>query len=168
MSNITYAINKKWDDPTKFSIEIKPTGRSARKLLKGFSEQDITVAAMSIQLPDMVITPVESWTAEQWRFVSGRLEPYQIQLTMKDYDNYHLYKTFAKAIQDFTREYPGSQMFDITVKTAADYDPNNYKSIVTFKNCMLISVAGPTLDHSAKANISEFSIIAKAQFLKTH
>jgi len=164
---ITSAINKKWDDPSKFAVAIHPTGGTAISYFSSISQIDLTTSLVQIQLADLNITPVEQWIGEQWRFATGRLEHYQVQCTLKDYDNFTLYKTFSAALQAFTREYPKDQMFDIQIKTAPDYDPENYQDIIIFKNCMLISVAGPTLNHSSNASIAEFSFVAKAQYVET-
>jgi len=164
---ITTAINKKWDDPSKFAVAIHPTGGTAAEFFSSISQIDLTTSLVQIQLPDLTITPVEQWIGEQWRFATGRLEHYQVQCTLKDYDNFTLYKTFTAAIQKFTREYPKDQMFEIQIKTAPDYQPENFQDVLIFKNCMLISVGGANLNHSANGTIAEFSFVAKAQYVET-
>jgi hypothetical protein len=156
-----------WQDPSKFKVMVLPTGGDAQGSLN-IDPDVLTASVTGIQLAEINTTPVEEWIAEEWRFATGRLEHYQIQLTMKDYENFVLYRMWAEAIQKFSRSYPDDQKFDILVQTATDFSVTSFKPIVTFKDCILITVGGPNLDNSANASIAEFTITAKASYVETY
>lgn len=156
----------KWQDPSKFKVMILPTGGDAASYIN-VDPDTLTASITGIQLAEINTTPVEEWIAEEWRFATGRLEHYQIQLTMKDYENFVLYRMWSNAIQKFTRAYPDDQKFDIKVQTATDFDVTSFEDIVSFKDCILITVGGPNLDNSANASIAEFTITAKASYVET-
>jgi len=166
-SPIEVAKQLRWQDPSKFSISIMPVGSESSAMLSSITEEQLTSAITGIQLAEINTTPVEEWIAEEWRFATGRLEHYQIDLTLKDYENFTLYRLFSKAIQVFNRVYPDDQKFDIQVKTATDFDIKSYEPIITFKDCMMITVAGPQLDNSANSSIAEFNVIMKASYIET-
>lgn len=69
------AKNIKWQDPSKFRISLTGPGADAG----GFSALDPALLSMSctgVQLAEINTTPIEKFTAEEWRFASGRLENY--------------------------------------------------------------------------------------------
>jgi hypothetical protein len=160
------AKNVKWQDPSKFKIAI--TGPGAEKA--GLSSVDPSLLSMSctgIQLADINQTPIEDYIGEQWVYSSGRLEAYQISIGFKDYDNFTLYKIWAKAIQDFLREYPADTKFNIEIYTADDFNPTSFSKVVEFKNCLLVAVGGSSLDNSAIASIAEFTVQMKCNYVET-
>lgn len=160
------AKNIKWQDPSKFRISLTGPGADAG----GFSALDPALLSMSctgVQLAEINTTPIEKFTAEEWRFASGRLENYQIQISFKDYDNFTLYRMWAKAIQDFLREYPDDQKINLEVETSDDFAVDGFSPIVHFKDCILIAVGGATLDNSAIASIAEFSVTLKCSYVET-
>ena len=73
-----------WQDPSKYIFDITGPGADIIGLP---SAEILTAACTSIQLPDINTAPIEEYTAEEWRFATGRLENYQVQLSFNDYDN---------------------------------------------------------------------------------
>lgn len=155
---------KKWQDPSKFSIEMTGNGHA---LVGSPSAEDLSMACQGVQLAELTITPIEDWIGEEWRFAQGRLENYQISITFKDYDNFLLYKGFANGIQKMTREFPDDCKIDVKVSATDDFVISAFEKVVTFKDCMLISVGGATLDNSAVASIAEFTVTFKASYVET-
>ena len=159
---ITTGLN--WVDPSKFIMDI--TGAGAGVLgLPGADE--LTSSCTSIQLADINSAPIEEYTAEEWRFAVGRLENYQISLTFKDYDNFKLYRIFANGIQEFLRMYPDDQKMNLEIQTSDPFAVDGFQMIAQFKDCILTTVSGPTLDHSAISSIGEFTITLKASYVET-
>ena len=68
-------------------------------------------------------------------------------------------------IQENLREYPDDQKINIAIYTADDFDPSGFSSILTFKDCILMTVSGPTLDNSAVASIGEISVVFKSSYI---
>ena len=159
-SKQTQLKSVKWQDPSKFSISF--TGAGAGTL--GLPQDKITMACKGISLASVAGAPIEQFIAEEWRFSIGRLESYQISITFQDFDNFTLYKKFAKAIQKFLRMYPDDQKFNIMIYTAEDFTPGSLVPIIEFKDCMLMSIEAPTLDNSAVASIGEFSVAIKCSY----
>jgi len=158
------AKQKKWQDPSKFSIEMTGAGHS----LIGFpTAEDLSLACQGIQLAELTITPIEQWIGEEWRFAQGRLENYQISITFKDYDDFTLYKKFSEGIQRMTREFPDDCKIDVKISATDSFQINTFVPVVTFKDCLLISVGGAMLDNSAVASVAEFSITMKASYVET-
>jgi len=155
----------KWQDPSKFKVMILPTGSVASSLIK-IDPEVLTASITNVRLPELNSVPIEEWIAEEWRFATGRLENYQVEMTLKDFDNYTLYRMFTNAKQKFLREYPDDQKFDVKIQTASDYDINNFVDMATFKDCILVTVSPPTLDNSANASVAEFSVVAKSSYVK--
>ena len=158
------AKQKKWVDPSKFSIEMTGAGHG---LVGSPSAEDLSMACQGIQLAELTITPVEQWIGEEWRFAQGRLENYQISITFKDYDDFTLYKGFADGIQKMTREFPDDCKIDVKISATDSFQISSFKPVVTFKDCMLIAVGGATMDNSAVASVAEFSITMKASYVET-
>ena len=165
MNLIEIAKSINWQDPSKFKVMILPTGSVSSNLIN-ITPEILTASINNIRLADINTAPIEEWIGEEWRFATGRLENYQVEITMKDFDNFKLYRMWANAKQKFVRAYPDDQKFDIKIQTASDYQITNYIDMVTFKDCMLITVNSPTLDNSANASVAEFSIVAKSSYVK--
>jgi len=163
---IQLAKSIRWQDPSKFKVMILPTGGTAAGAIT-VDPDTLTAAITNIQLAEVNSSPIEEWVAEEWRFAVGRLENFQVTVTMKDLENFTLYRMWSSASQKFSREYPKNQRFDILVQTATDFDINTFQDIIKFKDCILVTVGGPTLDNSAGASIAEFSITAKASYIET-
>jgi len=160
--NLINSLN--WQDPSKFQVHI--TGAGAEKAnFSSVHPTILTAAVTSITLAEINTSPVEEYIGEEWRFATGRLENYLLTITMKDYDNFKIYKLWANAIQNFAREYPDDQKINVEVKTAQDFDINNLVRILEFKDCILTTVSGPTLDNSAVASIAEFSVTLKCSYI---
>jgi len=154
----------KWQDPSKFSLSMTGPGAG----VVGLPGPDVlSMACQGVQLAELNSSPIEDWVGEEWRFATGRLENYQIAITFKDYDNFTLYTKFAKAMQKFTRMYPDDQKFDIGVSTSDDFGVDSFSKIITFKDCMLISVSGASLDNSAVASVAEFTVTMKCSYVET-
>lgn len=165
MNILTKSVN--WSDPSKFRLLINGAGAELGGFSSGHIKPEIiTMACTGVQLADINSTPIEEFTAEEWRFATGRLENYQLQIGFKDYNNHKLYSIFLKAIQNFLREYPDSQKFDVSILVADDFDITNFKPLVTYKDCILIAVGGATLDNSAIASIAEFNVVAKCSYVE--
>jgi len=156
----------KWQDPSKFSVQITGSGAS-KGGLDAVPPNVLSAAITSITLADINTSPIEDYIGEEWRFATGRLENYLVTITMKDYDNFKLYRIWSSAIQKFLREYPKSQMFNVVIQTADDFSVTGYVKIAEFKDCILTTVSGPTLDNSAIASIAEFSVTMKASYVKS-
>jgi arginine deiminase len=159
MSKTSETKALKWQDPSKFKITFFGKGAD----LIGVAEETISCSAIS--LAELNTTPAEEWIGEEWRFVTGRLEHLQFTLTLKDYNNFTLYKKFLRGIQDFVRLYPNDQKIDIKIETADSFDITTMVPMATFKDSMLISVSGPTLDNSAVASIAEFTVTLKTSYV---
>lgn len=157
----------RWQDPSKFRIVFNGSGADKGNFDSSSIKPEImSMSCTGIQLADINSTPIEEFTAEEWRFATGRLENYQLQIGFKDFNNYSLYRTFAGAIQKFLREYPDSQKFDVSISVADDFDIKNFKHLLTYKDCILIAVSGATLDNSAVASIAEFQVTAKCSYVE--
>jgi len=159
------AKQPKWQDPSKFSISIVGAGAGVLRLP---APDVLSMACQGISLAELNATPIEDWVGEEWRFATGRLENYQITITFKDYDNFELYRKFANAFQKFTRMYPDDQKIDLLIDTSDDFGVNAFKTIVEFKDCMIIAVSGATLDNSAVASVAEFTVTLKCSYVTTH
>lgn len=166
-SPVDVAKSLKWDDPSKFQVQITGVGASLGNL-DSVTPDILTAAITSISLAEINTTPVEEYIGEEWRFATGRLENYLMTITMKDFNGYTLYKIWSKAIQKFSREYPDSQKFDVVIFVADDFNINSFKPIVTYKDCILVTVSGPTLDNAAVSTIAEFNVIMKCSYLITN
>jgi len=149
-----------WQDSSKFLIQIHGKGSNYLKLPK---PDILTATISSIELADIQDTPVEEYIGEEWRFTTGRLENYQLSITFRDYDYLHLYRNFANAKQKFSRMYPDDQKIDITLRVG-NYNMQDYKKILTFKDSLLVSVSPPTFDNSATASIAEFTTVFKSSY----
>jgi hypothetical protein len=155
---------KKWQDPSKFKVTITGAGAG---IIGGFTATpDLTLACTAVSLAEINTTPVDEWIGEEWRFATGRLENMQFTLTFKDYDNFTLYRGFAKAIQTFSRMYPNDQKCNIEIETADEFDIEAFVPLAKFKDSILITVSGPTLDNSAVASIAEFSVTFKTSYVE--
>lgn len=153
-----------WQDPSKYIFDITGPGAS----IIGLPDADtLTSACTSIQLPDINSAPIEEYIAEEWRFAIGRLENYLISLTFRDYDNFDLYKKWAYGIQKFLREYPDSQKLNLEIQTSSNFGVDDFVPMANFNDCILITVSGPTLDHSAIASVGEFTVTLKASYVQT-
>lgn len=166
MQPIEVAKLLKWQDSSKFQVEIYPQGSAAGSVIN-LDPDILTAAITNISMAEFNATPIEEYIGEQWKFSTGRLEHYQVQISLKDFNNFTLYRMFSKAIQRLSRMYPEDQYFTIIVSTADDYDITNFKKTVEFVNCMLITVSAPVLDNSANSSIAEFSVTFKAAKAKT-
>lgn len=155
---------KKWQDPSKFSIEMTGAGHH---FIGSPSAEDLSMACQGVQLAELTMKPIEDYIGEEWRFAHGRLENYQISITFKDYNNFTLYKNFANGMQKMTREFPDDCKIDVKVSSTDNFLINDFEDVVTFKDCMLIAVGGATLDNSAVASIAEFSVTFKASYVET-
>jgi hypothetical protein len=154
-----------WQDPSKFSISIVGAGAG----ILGLPGPDVlSMACQGIGLAELNTSPIEDWVGEEWRFATGRLENYQISITFKDFDNFTLYKSFANAMQEFSRMYPDDQKIDILIQTSDDFAVTGMGGTVDFKDCMLISVSGATLDNSAIASVAEFTVTLKCSYVTTY
>lgn len=158
------AKQKKWQDPSKFNIEITGPGTNILNLP---DSSTLSLACQGIQLADINSAPIEDYIGEEWRFAIGRLENYQVAITFKDYDNFILYKKFANAIQKFVRMYPDEQKINIKINTSDDFSVDNFLPTVEFINCIIISVSGSGLDNSAIASVAEFTVTMKCSYVKT-
>lgn len=156
----------KWQDPSKFEVQLTGPGAALGKL-DTVPPNILTACITSISLPDINVTPIEGYIGEEWRFASGRLENYLITITFKDYNNFKLYKIWSDALQKFLREYPDDQKINIVVRTADDFSPTGLSKIVEYKDAILSTVSGPTLDNSAIASVAEFSVTLKASYVVT-
>ena len=167
MSNpmITLLKSINWQDPSKFKVTFSGSGASYGKL-NSQGVDKTSMAISNIQLAEINTTPIEEYTAEEWRFALGRAENLQITINFKDFNNFTLYRLWTNALQDFMREYPDTIKFNVDIFVANIPDINNFTPIVSFKDCILVSVSAPTLDHSAIASIAEFSITAKCSYVK--
>ena len=161
---IDIAKSIRWQDASKFRIQLIASGRAASNVISKMDPHILTTTILSIQLPEMNITPVEEWIAEEWRFTTGRIEHYQIQISFRDYDNLTIYKLWSYAIQEFSTLYPDDQKFDVLIQTATDYRINEFENVILFKNCMIVSVSGPSLDHSANQSIAECTVSLKSTY----
>jgi hypothetical protein len=150
---------KKWQDPSKFKVTISGLGAGE------IGVADVTIACTAISLAEINTTPVEEWIGEEWRFATGRLENMQFTLTFKDYDNFTLYKKFANAMQKFVRMYPDKQKCDIEIETADEFEIGSMVPLAKFKDSILVSVSGPTLDNSAVASLANFSVTFKTSYV---
>jgi len=159
------AKNVKWQDPSKFKISFNGPG-AEKSGIAAIDQSLLSMSCTGIQLADINQTPIEDYIGEEWVYSSGRLEGYQISIGFKDFDNFSLYKTWAKAIQDFLREYPADTKFDIVIETADDFDPTDFVKIATFKDCLLVAVGGANLDNSAIASIAEFTVQMKSNYVE--
>jgi len=158
--------NIKWQDPSKFRMSL--TGPGAGKA--GFSGIDPKILSMcctNVQLAEIKTRPIEDYIAEEWRFAPNILENYQISIAFKDYDNFKLYKMWAKAAQDSLREYPDDQKMNLELETSDDFAVDGFTPIVHFKDCILMSVGGATLDNSAVASVAEFSVTLQCSYVET-
>jgi len=162
---VTLAKGQKWQDPSKFSIDITGAGADVLELP---GPEILSMCCQGIQLAEINSNPIEQYIAEEWRFGTKILENYQIAITFKDYNNFELYKKFAKGIQKFLRMYPDEQKFDIRVDTSDDFSVDDFKTVVEYKDCMLVAVAGSTLDNSAVASVAEFTVTMKCSYVITH
>ena len=157
------AIN--WQDPSKFKIDLTGTGAG----LLGLPDADtLTMCCTSVGLAEVNSSPVEDWVGEEWRFAIGRLEQYNISITFKDYNNFTLYKKFAKGMQDFSRKYPDDQKFNVEIYTTDSFQISSFVKAVDFKDCLLVSVSGAALDNSAVATVAEFTVTMKCTHVTTY
>jgi len=157
--------NINWQSPTNFKISF--TGEGAEFIGLAGNDDKLTVACKGIQMAEHNASGTDgTWIAEQWMFNIGRLEAPLVTISFRDYDNFNLYKSFSSSIQKFTRMYPNAQKMDITVYTADSFDINNYSKAFSFKDCILQSVSGTELDHSAVASIAEFSVTWKCTYVE--
>ena len=166
MSNniIAKLKNINWQDPTKYKVNFTGSGAGLGNLNSvGIEKNSMSIS--NIQLAEMNTTPIEEYTAEEWRFALGRLENLQLSINFKDFDNFTLYKIWAKALQKFLRKYPDDIKFNIEISTANSPNITSFSKTVTFKDCILITVSPPTLDHSAISSIAEFSVIVKCSYV---
>ena len=161
----TSAKSRKWQDPSKFKISITGAGAS---LFGNLSPEDLSIACSSIALAGYNITPIESYIGEEWRFAIGRMEALQVDITFKDFDNFKLYRAFSKGLQDSIRMFPDSIKIDLDIQTSSDFDIESFVDTVTFKDCILTSVGGATLDNSAVASVAEVTINLKCSYAITH
>lgn len=155
-----------WTDPSKFKISFTGAGASFLSI-DGMSDI-LTSSCLSIQLADISADQVEEWSAEEWKFMTGRLSSYLISISLKDFDNFTLYKKFSKGIQDFMRMYPDEQKMNLLVESTSTFGEVDFLPICEFKDCMLVTVSGPTLDHSSVASIGQFTITLKSSYVETH
>jgi hypothetical protein len=160
MQTLIKSVN--WQDPSKFKIMFTGPGAGTLSL----PSDKITMACKGISLASVTGAPIEQFIAEEWRFAIGRLESYQITISFLDYNNFTLYKKFAKAIQKFLRMYPDDQKFNIHIYTADNFTPAAVIPIIDFKDCILMSIEAPTLDNSAVASVAEFSVSIKCSYAK--
>jgi len=157
--------NIKWQSPTNFKISFSGPGADFIQLTG--KDDLLTLACKGIQMAEHNASGTDGqWIAEQWVFNIGRLEAPLITLNFKDYDNFTLYKSFSNAIQKFTRMYPNAQKMDIAIYTTDTFDIENYKLALTFKDCIMQSVSGPELDHTAVASIAEFSVTWRCTYVE--
>jgi len=159
------AKGKAWQDPSKFRIKL--TGPGAGVIGVAGMSADLSMACTSFQVPEIAAAPLDEFTGEEWRFANGRLENMLVTITFKDYDNFTLYKMFAKGIQKMLRMYPDDTKINVHVDTAPFFQVSAFSTIVTFKDCMLINVSGPTLDNSATSSVGEFTITLKGSYVTT-
>jgi len=162
MQTMIKSVN--WQDPSKFRISFTGPGAGTLNL----PPDKITMACKGISLASVTGAPIEQFVAEEWRFAVGRLESYQLTISFLDYNNFTLYKKFAKSIQKFLRMYPDDQKFNIHISTADNFSPSGLIPIIDFKDCMLMSIEAPTLDNSAVASVGEFSVAIKCSYAEIH
>lgn len=160
----TLAKGLKWQDSSKFKISMTGPGAG----IIGVPDADtLTMCCQNVQLAEITTKPIEAYIAEEWRFASSHLENYTIGITFKDYNNFTLYKGFANALQEFVRTYPADQAVNIKIETADAFNITSFLGVVEFKDCILTSVGAATLDNSAVASVSEFTVQFKASYVIT-
>jgi hypothetical protein len=164
---VTKAKNVKWQNPSIFNISLTGPGTKISGL-DSIEPEILSMACTGIQLADINAHNIEEYIGEEWRFANGRLENYQITVTFKDFDNFKLYRIWASTVQKALRMYPDDQKINLEVYTADSFDIEKYTKIVEFKDCMLTTVSGGTLDNSAIASVSEFSVVLKCSYVITY
>jgi len=152
-----------WQDPSKFRIFMTGAGADALELP---DPELLTMACNGVEMASIATTPIEDYTAEEWRFASGRTEAYQIAITFKDFNNFELYRAWSTSIQKFQRWYPASQYFNLEIHTASDFSIEKFEKILEFKKCILTNVSGPTLSNDAVASVAEFSVQLKSSYVE--
>jgi len=159
------AKSLKWQDPSKFQLEITGAGAGILSLP---SPEILSMACQGVILPEINSAPVEDWIGEEWRFATGRLENYHFTITFKDFDNFTLYRKFANAMQKYSRMYPDDKKLDIMIKTSDDFGVDSFSPIATFKDTVLVAMSGSTLDNSAVASVAEFSTTFKCSYIEVY
>ena len=157
------AKSVKWQDPSKFKIEITGPGSGILSLP---SPEILSMACQGVLLPEINTTPVEEWIGEEWRFATGRMENYNFSITFKDFDNFSLYKKFSNAMNKYSRMYPDDKKLDITINTSDDFALGSLSPITVYKDSILIGMSGSNLDNSAVASVAEFSVTFKCSYIE--
>lgn len=165
--------NKNWTKADDFYVEIKPISEDFKKII-GWDDSITDACSFcleSITLPDRTTDSIQSYYANDWRYVVSRESTSDVTIAFKDFDGGSFYNMWFDIFNKTKINYPEHTFFTIIIrvrkgKTSSGFTGNSvngvfnqdgYRVLTIIKRAMISRVTFGNLDYKTPG-ILNFSV----------
>lgn len=155
------AYEEKWSFINTFTFQMNVNDEETRNEA-GWTEEmlrNINLFVVSVDTPQFTNTPIEVFTANQWRIHNGRDELYRFSVTFRDKDQMSYYRAFVKHYNKTRADYFDNVKLTINLSKNADwYGEVEDKALFEFSDTIIESVSQLQFNNTTENQIAEFTV----------
>lgn len=153
---IKQAYDRQWSMVNSFTIQINLTPALQNQV--GIFTDDINLNVISLNTPDFVNDPIESFIANKWFIHNGRDELYRFSITFRDQNQMDLYRKFLKIYEYTKTNYFDDVAFSIIVMKDADWYNEQDIIVMELGKTLIESVSNIAFSNDTENQIAEFQV----------
>lgn len=162
---IKQAYQRQWSMINSFTVQFNFTPALISQV--GVFTDDINLNIKSLNTPDFVNDPIESFIANKWFIHNGKDQLYRFSMTFIDQNQMSLYRNFLK-IYDMTKtNYFDDVAMSIIVSKDADWFNESDSTLMELSGVLVEGVSNLAFDNETENQIAEFTVSFKATTVNT-
>lgn len=157
---IIQSFARQWSMANTFTIQINIPEFLIDEV--GTFTDDINLNIISINTPDFVNDPIESFIANKWYIHNGRDELYRFNITFRDQDQMDLYRRFLKIYEMTKYNYFNDIAMSIRISKDADWYNEEELVLMELNGTLIEGVSNLALSNDTENQIAEFTVSFKS------
>lgn len=157
---ISQAYNRQWSMINTFTVQINLTEFLINNV--GAITDDINLNIISLNTPDFVNDPIESFIANKWHIHNGRDQLYRFSITFRDQKQLELYRKFLKIYELSKYNYTDDVSFSVRISKDADWADEQEIVLMDLNGTMVEGVSNLAFSNDTENQIAEFTINFKS------
>lgn len=163
-SGVVNILDTKWSFSNSYKIQIE-----FATALRDFIGWDNEVHGrildhhiVSLNTPDFSNSPIEVYTAAQYRIHNGKDELYRFSITFRDSNQMDLYRKFINAYRIQKHWYFDDSKMSVKITKERDYIHETDKNLMDLEGVLIEGVSNLDINNTNDAQVAEFTVKFKA------
>lgn len=159
--SIKQAYERQWSMINTFTVQFNLTPFLIEKVGNSITE-DINLNIISLNTPDFVNDPIESFIANKWFIHNGRDQLYRFSITFRDQNQLELYRAFLKIYELTKYNYFDDVAFSLRISKDADWADESEIVLMDLNGTLIEGISNLAFSNETENQIAEFTVNFKS------